>query len=1332
MTFSKVTGFKNFKRSCANYLKSSRHSNDSSTKYVAKRRRIQLELLEDRRMLALLGISPELPIAFANSTGTVTYDESSNLFVAVAVPLVFQETIPPPVFIDDPSVGGTRSFNLQMEINELGEFVGGVAGDDFEVTGAIDIDDDGIVDVDGVLLTGEVLAFGFQDTLGTNTDTYDVRLSVTGGLLSQPGLLSNFGSPIPRAAYYSGRDIGLQIVSEVSSFANDFNVDFGGGNKTTFGPIDILPAALGNYVWEDLNQDGIQDANEPGINGVLATLTGTDVFGNPVSLTQVTANDGTNDGAYLFTNLVPGTYQVTFSNIPAGYLFTIKDANSNSQDALDSDAGLSGATGLYTLGPGEINLTVDAGVFDPNGNSEDPASLGDYVWHDVNANGVQDLNEPGIDGATVKLIDAVSGNVIATTLTGDDPNTAGTQMGYYQFTGLTPGVEYQVMFVVPAGFDSVSPVDQGGNDSTDSDAGIGLLTPIVVLASGEHNPTLDAGFYLADPGIDIEKTTSGPSNSNGTAADYDNEDLADGAGVPVLTPGTAVTWTYQVTNTGNVPYTASQVVVTDDAGTPDLASDDFIPTRDLGSDVGSDGILSPGEVWIYTATGSVESLVGPSGASVTFDFSGNSPLDGTNGNVRSFTAGPVSVKATAFSREKGAAGAWDTAYLGSFGGGLGVTDRSEGDGSSNMHTVDNVGRDNYVLFAFDQPVVVDSAFLGYVVNDSDIQVWIGTISDAFSSLPTLNDSVLSGLGFTEVNQTNLSSARLADINAGNISGNVIVIAADTTDTSPEDRFKVELLTVAPTLPGIYENKGTVTVPGANDSDLSHYKNSTTPPPAPGIIRGTKWLDATGNGFSSDDTPLAGTIIYLDADNDAIRDSDELYVITGADGSYEFTGLAAGNYVVREVVEAGFVQTGPELAGSYSVTIASGSMITGKDFANFEKCDSDGISNVSYTVMQSNGYTYTVNDLRNNTDEGDVVTVHFTVNGNQPQRLSFVSYTAPDRFFNAANAGLQSVYEAQTGIFLPGNHQLSVKIPESYYQIDFVCGEIIDKFGPAGSNIFYTPQGRLISADNDGTSLPDDHDRFRGVTLVVGGGAGNDDIRFSVASDPSKVSIAIGNVGGAIQEVRQISLGAGSGIEITKLAANGFGGNDKITIESSHLLSMPAVLRGGHGSDTLTGGQGNDVLLGESGVDYLAGNAGRDLLIGGTESDVISGNIDDDILIGGTTAYDSYTYSNSNALDSIMREWSSDRANLTFAQRVYNISNGTSGSGSGTDNDNYHSRLNGTVYLKVRGTGQNVFDDNATDYLYGNEHSDWILTNNDQDGGSRNDVYSSGARVTDID
>jgi uncharacterized repeat protein (TIGR01451 family) len=56
-----------------------------------------------------------------------------------------------------------------------------------------------------------------------------------------------------------------------------------------------------------------------------------------------------------------------------------------------------------------------------------PAAIGDYVWLDTNRNGQQDASEPGIDGATVKLLDSTGTIVVATTTTGDNPNVAGIQ-----------------------------------------------------------------------------------------------------------------------------------------------------------------------------------------------------------------------------------------------------------------------------------------------------------------------------------------------------------------------------------------------------------------------------------------------------------------------------------------------------------------------------------------------------------------------------------------------------------------------------------------------------------------------------------------------------------------------------------------------------------------------------------------------------------------------------------------------------------------------------------------------------------------------------------------
>jgi hypothetical protein len=66
---------------------------------------------------------------------------------------------------------------------------------------------------------------------------------------------------------------------------------------------------------------------------------------------------------------------------------------------------------------------------------------------------------------------------------------------------------------------------------------------------------------------------------------------------PLVAVGSTVTWTYEVTNPGNVPL--SNVVLRDDNGTPGDPSDDFTPTF-LDGDTNNNGCLDPGETWRYT------------------------------------------------------------------------------------------------------------------------------------------------------------------------------------------------------------------------------------------------------------------------------------------------------------------------------------------------------------------------------------------------------------------------------------------------------------------------------------------------------------------------------------------------------------------------------------------------------------------------------------------------------------------------------------------------------------------------------------------------------------
>jgi hypothetical protein len=114
--------------------------------------------------------------------------------------------------------------------------------------------------------------------------------------------------------------------------------------------------------------------------------------------------------------------------------------------------------------------------------------------------------------------------------------------------------------------------------------------PMVKSGAGLHAPLASSGkwaglshitFYycfVATPAIDIEKATNGHD--------------ADSPTGPMIYVGDSVTWTYAVTNTGNVPLT--QIAVTDSVA-------GVAPAYISGDD--GDGIMEPGDVWYYAATG---------------------------------------------------------------------------------------------------------------------------------------------------------------------------------------------------------------------------------------------------------------------------------------------------------------------------------------------------------------------------------------------------------------------------------------------------------------------------------------------------------------------------------------------------------------------------------------------------------------------------------------------------------------------------------------------------------------------------------------------------------
>ena len=152
-----------------------------------------------------------------------------------------------------------------------------------------------------------------------------------------------------------------------------------GTNKDDIDAGMFQPASIGNRVWEDINSDGIQDGGEPGIPGVNVTLYDTTDAEIDNTITDPT-------GIYTFTDLIPDTYYVIFE-IPAGYF--VSPQNQGGDGAVDSDIDLTGRTADVTVVFGENQHDMDAGYYLPS-------TIGDFVWNDLNGDGIQDGGEPGI------------------------------------------------------------------------------------------------------------------------------------------------------------------------------------------------------------------------------------------------------------------------------------------------------------------------------------------------------------------------------------------------------------------------------------------------------------------------------------------------------------------------------------------------------------------------------------------------------------------------------------------------------------------------------------------------------------------------------------------------------------------------------------------------------------------------------------------------------------------------------------------------------------------------------------------------------------------------
>ncbi|MBI3158074.1 MAG: DUF3048 C-terminal domain-containing protein [Chloroflexi bacterium] len=245
-------------------------------------------------------------------------------------------------------------------------------------------------------------------------------------------------------------------------------------------PFTYENVILGNRVWVDADSDGVQDIAELGLPGVCVDLYDA-VTGNLLESTTTDLN-----GLYGFDTLPDNRYFVEV-RVPPGFALTMMDAGAD--DNLDSDFDPATSRSPIIQMTAAHNMSVDAGLLlteQPHVEPETPAdtvAIGDYVWFDMNGNGLQDEGERGVPNVKVILKQSGLGQ-IAETMT--------DLSGFYAFTNLDPAQSYSLLFEPPTGFGfTKQDVNNNQNDEEDSDVdGFGQL----VIYSHNLGPLLNLHF----------------------------------------------------------------------------------------------------------------------------------------------------------------------------------------------------------------------------------------------------------------------------------------------------------------------------------------------------------------------------------------------------------------------------------------------------------------------------------------------------------------------------------------------------------------------------------------------------------------------------------------------------------------------------------------------------------------------------------------------------------------------------------------------------------------------------------------------------------------------
>jgi len=284
-----------------------------------------------------------------------------------------------------------------------------------------------------------------------------------------------------------------------------------------FGLYNTLEA--GNLVWEDLNNNGLVDAGEPGIEGIevilYQTIDDTKANEDDVEISRDTTDA---DGMYIFQTLEPGDYWVKLnSGIPTGFYSStgegittvtgtgIFEPSSMVDDNIDdNDDGTQMGLGDNIMVVSDIVSLDLYDEPDSDGTSDSTANyridfglyetidLGNSVWEDLDNDGNKDEGEPGFPNITVALAQPGPDGLAGTTDDIEIGKDTTDEDGAYLFEYLNPNEYFVTISNIPDGFNSSS-----GEGFRNAD-GTGTSEPAADPDNDINNDDDGTEAYLAD------------------------------------------------------------------------------------------------------------------------------------------------------------------------------------------------------------------------------------------------------------------------------------------------------------------------------------------------------------------------------------------------------------------------------------------------------------------------------------------------------------------------------------------------------------------------------------------------------------------------------------------------------------------------------------------------------------------------------------------------------------------------------------------------------------------------------------------------------------------